>query len=840
MLTGIFVPNRVETPRATTIQDLADRIESATEGRVTLEIAPDGQSLRLNGNGETVTILAGDTGSGGDLGTSTLESLGFTESATGATVDGGRVLSSFRSVLLDSINGGAGLGGGELTVTDRNGASFTVTGLTGLDTLEELVDTVNTALSGAGVDVSFGLDSEGLRLIGTDTSGGAGALTVTGSAAESLGLDETASGATLRGDNLQRGYVTSGTLVSELRQGRGLGTGEFQITDSNGVTATIDIDTTVDTVQELLDEINAAGLDVRAQVNANGDGVELVDTNLGSPITALTVTDTEGNVADALGIAGTASAAGEGIVGSEAITIDVDPSDTLNDIVTAINEAGVPLAATLLNTGGGARPYFLSLTSEVSGRRGDLIIDTGAEDISFSTLVEAQDAQVFVGSADPREAILVTSSDNTLQDFATGVDLDLRAETDAPVQIEVQRDDEGIRAKLQEWVDTFNEVIDKINQYDSYDQETERRGALLGDGTVATVRSGLYRVLQQSASDVDGEFSFLSEVGIRIAGGGRIEFDESKFTEAWERNSEDVKKLFTTFEIETVNNEQVSEGISIARSETNYVSLGFGDLFDRLLDSLTNSVDGTMTLAETPHRRAGQFQRRPHWTDRRSHRIATPPPAASVRGDGGDARESSDPAGCALVTVREPRWMIVASHESIPDAQTSRMSLPNQSSRPRTDRASAAQNVVGPHFVARTTSIPYLRTKVMTASPAELRLMLLDGAVRFADDARAGLRERDYERSYEGFTRAQAIVMELIASLNPQIDPELCSQLSGLYTYIFNRLVTGSMERDVDAVTEALDLLRYEQETWRMLIESLAGENQAASSTGSFAVRAGR
>ena len=56
----------------------------------------------------------------------------------------------------------------------------------------------------------------------------------------------------------------------------------------------------------------------------------------------------------------------------------------------------------------------------------------------------------------------------------------------------------------------------------------------------------------------------------------------------------------------------------------------------------------------------------------------------------------------------------------------------------------------------------YLRTKVMTASPAELRLMLLDGAIRFAEQAKRGYETKDYELSFEGTTKAQAIVLELL------------------------------------------------------------------------------
>ena len=42
---------------------------------------------------------------------------------------------------------------------------------------------------------------------------------------------------------------------------------------------------------------------------------------------------------------------------------------------------------------------------------------------------------------------------------------------------------------------------------------------------------------------------------------------------------------------------------------------------------------------------------------------------------------------------------------------------------------------------------PYLKTKVMTAGPAELRLMLFDGALKFAEQGRKGLADKDYERA---------------------------------------------------------------------------------------------
>jgi flagellar protein FliS len=123
----------------------------------------------------------------------------------------------------------------------------------------------------------------------------------------------------------------------------------------------------------------------------------------------------------------------------------------------------------------------------------------------------------------------------------------------------------------------------------------------------------------------------------------------------------------------------------------------------------------------------------------------------------------------------------------------------------------------------------YLHTKVMTANPAELRLMLLDGALRFGQQARDGLATRDFDSAFTGFTRCQAIILELVNSLRPKHDPDLCHKLSALYTYMYTRLVTASTERDAAILEEVLKLLSYERETWAMLLEQLAAENRAAA-----------
>ena len=123
----------------------------------------------------------------------------------------------------------------------------------------------------------------------------------------------------------------------------------------------------------------------------------------------------------------------------------------------------------------------------------------------------------------------------------------------------------------------------------------------------------------------------------------------------------------------------------------------------------------------------------------------------------------------------------------------------------------------------------YLKTKVLTASPAELRLMLLDGAIRFTEQARRGYETRNFEMAFEGSTRAQAIVIELLNALRPDQSPELCKKMSALYTYIYQCLVSAAASRDLAQYDEALKRLRFERETWVLCMDELAKENQSAA-----------
>lgn len=126
---------------------------------------------------------------------------------------------------------------------------------------------------------------------------------------------------------------------------------------------------------------------------------------------------------------------------------------------------------------------------------------------------------------------------------------------------------------------------------------------------------------------------------------------------------------------------------------------------------------------------------------------------------------------------------------------------------------------------------PYFRTKVLTASPEELRLMLIEGSIRFMRAAREGLVEKNYEKSFTNFTNTKNIIMELMNTLRHDIAPELCTRLDALYTFMFTTLTYASMERDVSKVDTVIELMEFERETWLLLMEQRAEHRGAGDET---------
>lgn len=127
----------------------------------------------------------------------------------------------------------------------------------------------------------------------------------------------------------------------------------------------------------------------------------------------------------------------------------------------------------------------------------------------------------------------------------------------------------------------------------------------------------------------------------------------------------------------------------------------------------------------------------------------------------------------------------------------------------------------------------YLRTRVQTASKDQLLLMLFDGAIRFTEQAKVELPEKNYEASCTLLCKAKKIVIELITAIDrDQMDPEIYNNLVGLYNFIYQNLSEGNLLRKVEPLDQALPILHHLRDTWAMAIEGLAvADRQALSPT---------
>jgi flagellar protein FliS len=113
----------------------------------------------------------------------------------------------------------------------------------------------------------------------------------------------------------------------------------------------------------------------------------------------------------------------------------------------------------------------------------------------------------------------------------------------------------------------------------------------------------------------------------------------------------------------------------------------------------------------------------------------------------------------------------------------------------------------------------YLEQKVMNAKPEELTMMLYEGLVKFIKMGRLYNEQNNIEKTSETLLKAQAIVVELQATLN--MDFEISDQLDSLYDFVYDKLVQGNFEKSDSHLKDALDIAEDLRDTWKEAITLL-------------------
>lgn len=537
-----------------TLGDVLATLNAADPARLRAAIAADGSRIELT----DLTVDTGGTFAVVNVNSSrAADDLGVNGDASAGTIAGRRIFAGLKTSLLANLKGGDGLGAlGLLNLTDRSGASASVD-LSLAETLQDVIDAVNDA--GLGLRARVNDARNGLIVADTTSASASNLIVANGDAtntADKLGLTLDAAATSVNGGNLGRKLISEATKLATLNGGRGVARGTLVIRDTLGTERTINLrPDTIQTVGDVLTEINGAGFAVQARVNAAGDGIELIDTAHGDK----TLTVVEGDLTTARDLNLARDAATVDISGTPTQVIDgtsraritLGGSESLDQLVARINTLNIGVTAAVINDGSSFTPFRLSLESSRTGRQGAIQFDGGALGLSFEETQAAQDALLAVGDGSQ----VLSSSTNNFTGVVDGIDVTVLQASATAVNVSVSRDSAKLVAAVKELVVKYNEIranVKRLTATGSILQSSNELLSvqnelvdpftrnLLGVGSIQQTRSigiGLKRpTIDPDTNQIVGNLDDL----------GDLEVDEAKLTDAFNNNLDALAAFFTT------------------------------------------------------------------------------------------------------------------------------------------------------------------------------------------------------------------------------------------------------------------------------------------------------
>jgi flagellar protein FliS len=119
---------------------------------------------------------------------------------------------------------------------------------------------------------------------------------------------------------------------------------------------------------------------------------------------------------------------------------------------------------------------------------------------------------------------------------------------------------------------------------------------------------------------------------------------------------------------------------------------------------------------------------------------------------------------------------------------------------------------------------PYYEQKILSSDPIELVRLVYQRAISSVIEAREHLRHKRIAERSAAIMRAYQAIHQLITTLRPEVEPELCTRLQGLYFYMQSRLLDANMQQIDPPLAETLSLLRTLAEAWSGVAEQLASQ----------------
>ncbi len=107
----------------------------------------------------------------------------------------------------------------------------------------------------------------------------------------------------------------------------------------------------------------------------------------------------------------------------------------------------------------------------------------------------------------------------------------------------------------------------------------------------------------------------------------------------------------------------------------------------------------------------------------------------------------------------------------------------------------------------------YNNNQVLTASPAELTLMLYNGAIKFCNVSIVAIEKKDMDKAHTNIVKVEKIVEYLRATLDMKYS--VAQNFDNIYAYLDRRLVEANMKKDTAILEEICEHLRSVRDTWK-------------------------
>lgn len=197
--------------------------------------------------------------------------------------------------------------------------------------------------------------------------------------------------------------------------------------------------------------------------------------------------------------------------------------------------------------------------------------------MDITNIQKAQDAKLTYNG------ILIERDTNNIDDIVSGLSLELTSitETGKDVIVRIARDDEGIAEEMQAFVESYNEIYNKLQELTKYDAETEISGVFNGNSEIRSITRQLNAII--NSTDANG--TSLVKYGVYMNEDGTLTFEQDTFNTAFQEDPDAAVEFFRS-------STTTSKGQTI---ETDGV---FTKLRDTM-DSLITGSNSTLKILET-------------------------------------------------------------------------------------------------------------------------------------------------------------------------------------------------------------------------------------------------